>query len=118
MDLTNLNRITSQTAKNATNASITSGLQNKADALSEAPSEDELKKTLKDFESYFVEQVIKQVKETFIDNEKEKEDTTMGQYKDLYMDKCIEMVADELVDDIGENYSQQLYEQMKRNYNL
>ena len=49
---------------------------------------------------------------------KDEEDGIMSQYKDLYMDKCIELVADKLVDDIGENLTQQLYEQMKRNYNI
>ena len=43
------------------------------------------------------------------------EDSTMSQYKDLYMDQAIETVADEMVDQIGESYTQTLYEQMKRN---
>ena len=34
------------------------------------------------------------------------------------MDKAIEMVADEMVEQIGGNYTQQLYEAMKRNYNI
>ncbi len=35
--------------------------------------------------------------------------------EDLYMDQAIETVADEMVDQIGESYTQTLYEQMKRN---
>ena len=34
------------------------------------------------------------------------------------MDQAIELVADEVVDQVGENYTQQLYEQMKRNLNM
>ena len=34
------------------------------------------------------------------------------------MDNAIELVADEIVDQVGENYTQQLYEAMKRNYNI
>jgi flagellar protein FlgJ len=34
------------------------------------------------------------------------------------MDTAIEQVADTIVDQVGENYTQQLYEQMKRNYNI
>ena len=64
-------------------------------------------------ESYFVEQVIKQMKDTFTSDDDE--DSTMSQYKDLYMDQAIETVADEMVDQIGESYTQTLYEQMKRN---
>ena len=57
-----------------------------------------------------------QMKETFTDEEEG--DATMSQYKNLYMDQAIEMVADEIVDQVGENFTQQLYEQMKRNYNI
>ena len=35
-----------------------------------------------------------------------------------HMDSTIELVADEIVDQVGENYTQQLYEQMKRNYGI
>jgi hypothetical protein len=48
----------------------------------------------------------------------EDSDSTMSQYKDMYLDQVIELVADELVDDLGESTTQQLYEQMKRNYNI
>ena len=37
---------------------------------------------------------------------------------DFHMDSTIELVADEIVDQVGENYTQQLYEQMKRNYGI
>ena len=73
------------------------------------------KGVIKDFESYFVEQMLKQVKDTFTSGD---EDSTMSQYKDLYMDQAIEMVADEVVDQVGENLTQQLYEQMRRNLNI
>jgi flagellar protein FlgJ len=42
----------------------------------------------------------------------------MSQYKDMYLDQVIELAADELVDQLGESTTQQLYEQMKRNYNI
>ena len=38
--------------------------------------------------------------------------------KDYYMDNVIELVADQVVDEVGTNFTQQLYEQMKRNYNI
>ena len=63
-----------------------------------------------------IETLLKQMKETFTDEEEG--DATMSQYKNLYMDQAIEMVADEIVDQVGENFTQQLYEQMKRNYNI
>ena len=81
--------------------------------VSSGTTADELMQVCKDFESYFVEQVIKQMKDTFTSDDDE--DSTMSQYKDLYMDQAIETVADEMVDQIGESYTQTLYEQMKRN---
>ena len=38
--------------------------------------------------------------------------------KDYFMDTVIEQAADTLVDECGETLTQQLYEQMKRNYNI
>ena len=34
------------------------------------------------------------------------------------MDKTMEQMADVIVDEVGENLTQQLYEQMRRNYNI
>ena len=48
----------------------------------------------------------------------EESDSTMSQYEDLYMDKAIELVADEIVEQVGSSYTQELYEAMKRNYNI
>ena len=37
---------------------------------------------------------------------------------DYTMDFAVEKVADELIDQVGGNFTQSLYEQMKRNYNI
>ena len=42
----------------------------------------------------------------------------MSQYKDMFMDSVIEQMSDTIVEKSGENITQQLYEQMKRNYNI
>jgi flagellar protein FlgJ len=103
---------------NTTNTDATTNynanaLKKSLNGVSSDTSADELMQVCKDFESYFVEQVIKQMKDTFTSDDDE--DSTMSQYKDLYMDQAIETVADEMVDQIGESYTQTLYEQMKRN---
>ena len=85
--------------------------------ISDKPTEEELKGVIKDFSSYFVEQLLKEVKETFT-SEEEGTDQTVSQYKDMYVDMAIEQAADVLVDDLGSSYTQQLYEQMKRNYGI
>lgn len=94
-------------------AEQSNSLQSSLKNISSDSSEEQLKGVIKDFESYFVEQVIKQMKDTFTSDDDG--DSTMSQYKDLYMDQAIETVADEMVDQIGESYTQTLYEQMKRN---
>ena len=38
--------------------------------------------------------------------------------KDMFMDTVIEQMSDTIVEKSGENITQQLYEQMKRNYNI
>ena len=90
-------------------------LKNSVNKLSANSSEEELKGVLKDFESYFVEQMLKEVKESLKSDD---EDSTMSQYQDYFMDTAIEQMADKLVDECGETLTQQLYEQMKRNYNI
>ena len=37
---------------------------------------------------------------------------------DYTMDFAVEKIADELIDQVGGNFTQSLYEQMKRNYNI
>ena len=108
-----------QNTTNATNNASQSkvdGLKNTVNGLSSESTEEELMSVLKDFESYFVEQMIKKMKETFTDDEEES--SVASQYTDTFMDYAIEEVADQLVDEIGGNMTQQLFEQMKRNYNI
>lgn len=106
------------TTNATTNASQSKaeGLTNSVNGLSSESTDEELMGVLKDFESYFVEQIIKKMKETFSDEEEES--STASQYTDTFMDYAIEDLADQLVDEIGGNMTQQLFEQMKRNYNI
>ena len=119
MDMS-IGSITSMLDTSKTNASnqATDKLSSSLSNLSSSATEEELKGVINDFTSYFVEEVIKKMKETFSHEDEEEKDSTMSQYEDLYMDKALEMVADEMVEQIGGNYTQQLYEAMKRNYNI
>ena len=95
----------------------TDSLKNSVSGLSSSSTEEELKEVLRDFESYFLEEIIKKMKETF-SHEEEDESSTMSQYSDMFMDTAIEEMADIMLDEIGGGMTQQLYEQMKRNYNI
>ena len=112
------NSITSMLNESAGAASSvkSSSLSNSLNKLNANSSEEELKGAIKDFESYMVEQVLKEVKDSVMSDEEE--DSTMSQHKDMFMDKAIELVADELVEQVGETVTQQLYEQMKRNITI
>lgn len=120
MDVSSITSMLNQTAvanasKNAS-TSKTDAISNAANGLSSNSTEEELMEVLKDFESYFVEQMIKKMKDTFTDDEEES--SVASQYTDTFMDYAIEDIADIMLDEIGGNMTQQLFEQMKRNYNI
>ena len=100
----------------ADNSQKAGSLKSAVNGLSSESTEEELKEVLKDFESYFIEQMIKNMKDTF--THKDEEDSTMSQYSDMFMDTAIEQIADVMLDEIGDSITQQLFEQMKRNYNI
>lgn len=95
----------------------TDTLKNSVSGLSSNSTEEELKEVLRDFESYFFEEIIKKAKETF-SHEDEEDSSNISQYSDMFMDTAIEEIADIMLDEIGDSMTQQLYEQMKRNYNI
>ena len=100
---------------NTTNTDATTNynanaLKKSLNGVSSDTSADELMQVCKDFESYFVEEVIKEVKKNLLPDDEEKDASlsTMTDYT----------IADELIDQVGGNFTQSLYEQMKRNYNI
>ena len=105
------------TSKNTAAANQASSLQSSLNSISSDSSEDELMQVCKDFESYFVEEVIKEVKKNLLPDDEEK-DASLSTMTDYTMDFAVEKIADELIDQVGGNFTQSLYEQMKRNYNI
>ena len=120
MDVSGITSMLSQTgtatATNKAQSVKTDSLKNSVNGLSSNSTDEELMEVLKDFESYFVEQMIKQMKETFTDEDEES--SMASQYTDTFMDYAIEDIADMLLDEVGGSMTQQLFEQMKRNYNI
>ena len=119
MDVSGITSMLNQTGvSNATTNSSTAktdSLKNSVNGLSSNSSDEEMLEVLKDFESYFIEQMIKQMKETFTDDD---ESSVASQYTDTFMDYAIEEIADKLLDEVGGSMTQQLFEQMKRNYSI
>ena len=83
-------------------------------SISENSSEEEMKQAIKDFESYFVEQILKNVQESLKDDE----DSSNAQLTEYFMEQVGETIADKIVDQVGNRLTQTLYEQMCRNYNI
>ena len=102
---------TTASANNAT------ALTESLDSVSSSKTEEELLEVCKDFASYFIEEVLKEVKEN-VTMEDEDTDSTMQSLTDYHMDSVIEDIADQMIDQSGNSFTQQLYEQMKRNYNI
>lgn len=103
------------TATSAQNASASSLNDTLSGDLSGA-SDEELMDVCKDFEAYFVEQVMKEMKKMI--PEDDNKDQSMGQLKDYFEDQMMQEYADKIVDQGDFGIAQTLYEQMKRNYNL
>ena len=77
-------------------------------------SEDEMMDACKEFETYFIEQVLKEVEKTIPQDE----DSSMSKLTDFYKDQTMETIAEKIGEQSGNNFAQTLYEQMKRNYGL
>lgn len=98
-------------------SSRSDALEKKAGGDLSKASDTELMEVCKEFEAYFVEQVMKEVEKTIPRNE-EDEDASMSQLRDFYKDEMIQTLAKEVCDHQNLGFAQQMYEQMKRNYSL
>ena len=79
-------------------------------------TDDELMDACKQFESYFLEQMFKEMMKTI----PESEDTSSSnsQLMDFYKDEMVQQIASDSTEQNSLGLAQMLYEQMKRNYNL
>ena len=102
-------------AKNANRADKATGA---LAGLSSESTEEDVREAVESFEAYFVEQVIKQMKDTMTSDDEEDGDATMNQYKDLYMDATIQQLAGDMVSKYGGTMTEDLVAQMKRNYGI
>lgn len=96
--------------------SKTHALQDKLNGDFSTASDEELMDVCKDFEAYFVEQVLKEVEKTI--PKSEEEDASMSQLTDFYKEEMIKSLAEDVCEQQSLGLAQQMYEQMKRNYSL
>ena len=110
----NMYNYLTQTAQNANRSASAGAVNNAVNSINESSSEEEMKQAIKDFESYFVEQILKNVQESLKDDE----DSSNAQLTEFFMGQVGEQLADKIVDQSGNRLTQTLYEQMCRNYNI
>jgi Rod binding domain-containing protein len=79
---------------------------------------EELMDACKSFESYFVEQILKEVDKSTPLFGSNLEDTYATKMTDLYKDQMIQTMASKVADQTGNTLAMQLYKQMKRNYGI
>ena len=80
-------------------------------------TDDELMSVCRDFESYFVEQMFKEMQKT-VDVFKDEDSDPNGNLVDFFKDNAIQELAGLQTEREGLGLAQMLYEQMKRNYDL
>lgn len=97
-------------------SSKASALQDRLGGDLSSATDEELMDVCKEFEAYFVEQVLKEVEKTIPKNEEE--DASMSQLTDYFKEEMIQTLADEVCEQQELGLAQQMYEQMKRNYSL
>lgn len=78
-------------------------------------TDEELMEVCKDFESYFVEQVLKQAMETFTTGD-EMSSGSMSTLQGYYKDNLIKEYASKITENQDMGLAKTLYDQMKRNY--
>lgn len=79
-------------------------------------TDDELMKVCKQFESYFLEQVFKEMNKTIPQSEYTSQSTS--NLVDYFKDNTIQELASQSTEQNSLGLAQMLYEQMKRNYDM
>ena len=97
----------------------TDQLKSMAGGISKDSSYEELENAAKQFESYLLEQTIKEAKKS-IDELKgeEKEDPYASQTTELFMDQTIQTIAATMVDQYAQRLTKDMADQMARNMGI
>ncbi len=114
--ITDYYSLQSENTKAAENAEKVTG---KVGGISKDSSREEVKEAVRSFESYFLEQVIKQQKESvkaFSDDDDK--DLYASQIEDMYSDRAIQQIAESMVKHNFEGVTDKFTDQIMRNYGI
>lgn len=114
----NANAYTNYSSQEAQEASAKK-VKNAIEGTSSSSSDDELMSACKQFESYFLEQVFKEMEKS-VDALKDKNSTDVpnNNLVSYYKDQTMADIASESTEKQGNGLAQMLYENMKRNYKI
>lgn len=91
-------------------------LSKKLEGAGSSESAAELKEVCREFESYFLEQMYKEMFKTI--GTSEDGDASLSSLVDYFKDGVVQKLAAQTTEQTGGPLAQQLYEQMKRNYGI
>lgn len=112
IDTSGLTNIYSEYATQTATQAKADKLKNVAGSVNAEATDEELMDACKQFESYFLEQVFKQMWKTVPNSTK---DQSTGNLVDYFKDATIQELASQNTEKDGLGLAQMLYEQMKRN---
>ena len=115
MDISSISSMYSDIYASSSSQSA-SKLQNKLDTDYSQATNEELMDVCKEFESYFLEQMFKEMMKTIPENEESS--GSMSSMMDYYKDEMVKNLASDSTEQNGLGLAQMLYDQMCRNYGL
>mgnify|MGYP003316076901 CR=1 FL=1 len=107
--------------KNSASSAAANQATKSISGLSKDSSREEVTEAVKGFESYFMEQVLKEVKKSMTLEDDKDKDPSMQMYKDNAMDQVISLISKDLVDKIGNGdggITEDFVDQIMRNYGI
>ena len=116
LDLSGLTSGYSDYLTTASQSATASKLSNLTSSDYSDATDDELMDVCKQFESYFLEQIFKEMEKTVPSSSDE--DSSTSSLVDYFKDTAIQELASQSTEQNSLGLAQKLYEQMKVNYNL
>ena len=117
MDIGSINNYMDQYQSTQQTSKTTGRISKLSQSDLESATDEELMDVCKQFESYFLEQIFKEMEKT-TDLFGEEDSGSSSQLVDYFKDSAIETLAGESTEKNSLGLAQMLYEQMKRNYGL
>ena len=113
----NATAITEYAMQESKNASAVM-LQNKISSTSKESTDEELWAACKGFESYFLEQMYKEMQKSVDALKPETQDRSTNTLVNFFKDQTLQDICADSVDSQSNGFAKMLYENLKRNYDI